>query len=108
MVSSASLCHHFFPGTSDLWAWGGEATTFSCFFYSKTLQFPVGCLDIFDQILKRWNLIVCGPELRSGPDMQRDYGPASPTRIREIQLHPVCCSHGWSRIRLFFRDYYLT
>ncbi len=65
------------------------------------------CLNIFDQILKRWNLIDCGPELRSGPDMQRDYGPASLTRILEMQLHPVCCLHGWSRIRLFFRDYYL-
>ncbi len=48
------------------------------------------CLGIFDQILKRWNLIVCGPERRSGPDMQRDYGPASPTRIREMRPHPVC------------------
>jgi hypothetical protein len=76
------------PGTSDLMGLGGGRTVPR--FDPKTLQYPVGCLDIFDQILKRWNLNVCGPELRSGPDMQRDYGPASPTRIREMRLHPVC------------------
>ncbi len=47
---------------------GGETSTF---FDSKTLQSPVGCFDIFDQILKRcWNLTVSpdwGPALRAGP-----------------------------------------
>ena len=60
------------PGTSDLMGLGGGRTVPR--FDPKTLQSPVGSLDIFDQILKRWNLIVCGLELRSGPDMQRDYG----------------------------------
>ncbi len=45
----------------------------------KTLQSPVWCLDIFDQILKRWNLIVCGPELRSGSDMQTTGRPGGVT-----------------------------
>jgi hypothetical protein len=76
------------PCTSDLMGLGGGRTLPR--FDPKTLQSPVGCLDMFDQILKRRNLIVCGPELRSGPDMQRDYGQASPTRIREMRLHPVC------------------
>jgi hypothetical protein len=67
------------PGTSDLMGLGGGRTVPR--FDPKTLQSPVGCLDILNQILKRWNLIVCGPKLRSGPDMQRDYGPESPTRI---------------------------
>jgi hypothetical protein len=103
LLSTRTHRHGRSVGTSDLLGLGGEVLRFD----SKTLQSPVGCLDIFDQILKRWNLIVCGPELRSGPNMQRDYGPVSPTRIREMRLHPLCCSHGWSRIRLFFRDHYL-
>ena len=107
LVFCAPLCHHFvFRHLRPLGLGWGKATTFPTF-DSKTLQSPVGCFDGFDQILKRWNLIVCGPDLRSGPDMHRDYGPASPTRIREMRLHPVCCSHGWSRIRLFFRDHHL-
>ena len=60
LVFCAPLCHHFvFRHLRPLGLGWGKATTFPTF-DSKTLQSPVGCFDGFDQILKRWNLIVCG------------------------------------------------
>ena len=66
------------PVLLTLWVWGGGLLRF---FDSKTLQFPEGCLDIFDQIPKRcWNLTVS--PLRAGAPSRirhgRDHGPSSP------------------------------